>query len=207
MSQNSTQGLSAPPFSLSGGLAWAATGMESLHASRGRQSATVALQVHMDLKSKNVLLNHDKTLAKIADVSDLCTWALPSCCTALYAQLDVCGKQQPSTCIVVSVEAWHIMASSPAHEELSLCGSCAVSASRLLQVGLSRLINSSSHQQSSFQLGTFEYTAPELLTGKRCNEKVCLKPHEHIAMSTVSHAAGCSSRKVCSPSPHVIWFC
>ena len=40
----------------------------------------------MDLKSKNVLLNHDKTLAKIADVSDLRTWALPSCCTTLYAQ-------------------------------------------------------------------------------------------------------------------------
>ena len=35
----------------------------------------------MDLKSKNVLLNNDKTLAKIADVSDLCTWAVPSCCT------------------------------------------------------------------------------------------------------------------------------
>ena len=48
----------------------------------------LVLQVHMDLKSKNVLLNHDKTLAKIADVSDLCTWALPSCCTTFHAQLD-----------------------------------------------------------------------------------------------------------------------
>ena len=57
------------------------------------------------------------------------------------------------------------------------CACSLVSASCLLQVGLSRLINSSTQQQSSFQLGTFEYTAPELLTGKRCNEKVCRKSH------------------------------
>eukprot|EP00891_Asterochloris_glomerata_P002164 jgi/Astpho2/2164/fgenesh1_pg.00040_%23_20_t len=77
--------------------------------------------VHMDLKSKNVLLNHDKTLAKIADV------------------------------------------------------------------GLSRLINSSSHQQSSFQLGTFEYTAPELLTGKRCNEKVDIYSLGVVLWEIITH--------------------
>ena len=84
------------------------------------------------------------------------------------------------------------------------CGCCLVSASCLLQVGLSRLISSSTHQQSSFQLGTFEYTAPELLTGKRCTEKVCLQPHEPTAMFTVSHAAAGSSRKVCSFWPHMM---
>lgn len=87
-----------------------------------------------------------------------------------------------------------------------LCARCLVTASCLLQVGLSRLINSSSHQQSSFQLGTFEYTAPELLTGKRCNEKVCLELHELVALSTVSHAAG-SSRKVWSSWQPMVWVC
>ena len=86
----------------------------------------------------------------------------------------------------------HSSLSTPAHADLSLWGLLGECLSCLLQVGLSRLINSSSHQQSSFQLGTFEYTAPELLTGKRCSEKVCLKRHEHIAMSAVSYAAGSS---------------
>ena len=78
----------------------------------------------------------------------------------------LCGKQpeQPST--YADLPLWMLL------------GECLLP----LQVGLSRLINSSTHQQSSFQLGTFEYTAPELLTGRRCSEKVCLKRHAQIAM-------------------------
>lgn len=73
-------------------------------------SSTVAVQlIHMDLKSKNVLLNARKDLAKIADV------------------------------------------------------------------GLSRIIQSTLGGASStpFGVGTFEYTAPEILLGRQCNEKVC----------------------------------
>ncbi len=68
-----------------------------------------ALQlIHMDLKSKNVLLNGRKDLAKIADV------------------------------------------------------------------GLSRIIQSTLGGAGStpFGVGTFEYTAPEILLGRQCNEKV-----------------------------------
>lgn len=64
--------------------------------------------IHMDLKSKNVLLNARKDLAKIADV------------------------------------------------------------------GLSRIIQSTLGGQSTnpFSVGTFEYTAPEILLGRYCTEKV-----------------------------------
>lgn len=64
--------------------------------------------IHMDLKSKNVLLNARKDLAKIADV------------------------------------------------------------------GLSRIIQSTLGGAGStpFGVGTFEYTAPEILLGRQCNEKV-----------------------------------
>ena len=64
----------------------------------------------MDLKSKNVLLNGRKDLAKIADV------------------------------------------------------------------GLSRIIQSTLGGAGStpFGVGTFEYTAPEILLGRQCNEKVCI---------------------------------
>ena len=75
---------------------------------RTKSSLMVALQlIHMDLKSKNVLLNGRKDLAKIADV------------------------------------------------------------------GLSRIIQSTLGGQSStpFGVGTFEYTAPEILLGRQCNEK------------------------------------
>lgn len=67
----------------------------------------------MDLKSKNVLLNARKDLAKIADV------------------------------------------------------------------GLSRIIQSTLGGAGStpFGVGTFEYTAPEILLGRQCNEKVCIHPH------------------------------
>lgn len=70
----------------------------------------------MDLKSKNVLLNARKDLAKIADV------------------------------------------------------------------GLSRIIQSTLGGAGStpFGVGTFEYTAPEILLGRQCNEKVCIHAHTHV---------------------------
>ena len=70
--------------------------------------------IHMDLKSKNVLLNARKDLAKIADV------------------------------------------------------------------GLSRIIQSTLGGAGStpFGVGTFEYTAPEILLGRHCNEKVD-PAHQH----------------------------
>ena len=66
--------------------------------------------IHMDLKSKNILLNGAKDLAKIADV------------------------------------------------------------------GLSRIIQSTLGGQNSnpYGVGTFEYTAPEILLGRQCSEKVGL---------------------------------
>lgn len=70
--------------------------------------STAVQLIHMDLKSKNILLNARKDLAKIADV------------------------------------------------------------------GLSRIIQSTLGGQSSnpFSVGTFEYTAPEILLGRYCTEKV-----------------------------------
>ena len=80
-------------------------------------SSIVAMQlIHMDLKSKNVLLNARKDLAKIADV------------------------------------------------------------------GLSRIIQSTLGGAGStpFGVGTFEYTAPEILLGRQCNEKVCSHTYTHV---------------------------
>ena len=72
--------------------------------------------IHMDLKSKNVLLNGRKDLAKIADV------------------------------------------------------------------GLSRIIQSTLGGAGStpFGVGTFEYTAPEILLGRQCNEKVRNCCYKHL---------------------------
>ena len=90
----------------------------------------VAVQlIHMDMKSKNILLNARKDLAKIADV------------------------------------------------------------------GLSRIIQSTLGGQSSnpFSVGTFEYTAPEILLGRYCTEKVgqpvwLLKSHT-CCLHTLPHAS------------------
>lgn len=82
-------------------------------------SRSVALQlIHMDLKSKNVLLNGRRDLAKIADV------------------------------------------------------------------GLSRIIQSTLGGAGStpFGVGTFEYTAPEILLGRQCNEKVRIGCYKHWQM-------------------------
>ena len=70
--------------------------------------ASAVQLIHMDLKSKNILLNARRDLAKIADV------------------------------------------------------------------GLSRIIQSTLGGAGStpFGVGTFEYTAPEILLGRQCNEKV-----------------------------------
>ena len=83
--------------------------------------------IHMDLKSKNILLNARKDLAKIADV------------------------------------------------------------------GLSRIIQSTLGGNSStpFGVGTFEYTAPEILLGRQCNENVmnpllCFLTEEACAICPIS---------------------
>lgn len=91
-----------------------ARGLTFLHANK---------LIHMDLKSKNVLLNGRKDLAKIADV------------------------------------------------------------------GLSRIIQSTLGGQSStpFGVGTFEYTAPEILLGRQCNEKVDVYSFGVIMWEVVSH--------------------
>ena len=81
--------------------------------------------IHMDLKSKNVLLNARKDLAKIADV------------------------------------------------------------------GLSRIIQSTLGGAGStpFGVGTFEYTAPEILLGQQCNEKVSICTYTHVYALCMSHRA------------------
>ncbi|KAL0039658.1 hypothetical protein WJX77_004541 [Trebouxia sp. C0004] len=91
-----------------------ARGLTFLHANR---------LIHMDLKSKNVLLNARKDLAKIADV------------------------------------------------------------------GLSRIIQSTLGGAGStpFGVGTFEYTAPEILLGRHCNEKVDVYSFGVIMWEVVSH--------------------
>jgi len=89
--------------------------------------------IHMDLKSKNILLNARKDLAKIADV------------------------------------------------------------------GLSRIIQSTLGGAGStpFGVGTFEYTAPEILLGRQCNEKV-QPAHQypllvfHINNIIGTHATACT---------------
>ncbi|KAL3143559.1 hypothetical protein ABBQ38_002357 [Trebouxia sp. C0009 RCD-2024] len=91
-----------------------ARGLTFLHANK---------LIHMDLKSKNVLLNGRKDLAKIADV------------------------------------------------------------------GLSRIIQSTLGGAGStpFGVGTFEYTAPEILLGRQCNEKVDVYSFGVIMWEVVSH--------------------
>ena len=72
--------------------------------------------IHMDLKSKNILLSKEKNLAKITDV----------------------GLSR-----VVN----------------SICG-------------VSRGDGKRNSTEPTFQLGTFEYTAPEVFLGRPCNEKI-----------------------------------
>ena len=92
--------------------------------------------IHMDLKSKNVLLNARKDLAKIADV------------------------------------------------------------------GLSRIIQSTLGGAGStpFGVGTFEYTAPEILLGRQCNEKVHSAHQHSLSVFHISNMVGTHATACTEPS-------
>ena len=92
--------------------------------------------IHMDLKSKNVLLNARKDLAKIADV------------------------------------------------------------------GLSRIIQSTLGGAGStpFGVGTFEYTAPEILLGRQCNEKVHPAHQHSLSVFLINNMVGTHTTACTEPS-------